>query len=161
MPYLLDSDVFISAKRDHYRMKVCPGFWDWLGKAHSSGRVYSIRKVSEELKTAGDNLSQWVKAQPASFFIGPGAGFGTASVAVSNWVQAQKYSVAAVSEFFSVSDYWLVAQALENGCTVVTHEVPRPDSRRKIKIPDVCDGVGVVWTNPFDMLEILGALFIL
>ncbi|MFC2099725.1 DUF4411 family protein [Candidatus Bipolaricaulota bacterium] len=159
MPYLLDANVFISAKRDHYRMSVCPGFWDWLSAAHSHGHVYSIKKVSEELKKPGDSLSAWAKGMPGGFFLGPGAGFGAASTAVSRWVQAQSYFPAAVSEFFSVADYWLVAQALETGYMLVTHEVPRPDAKRSVKIPDVCNGVGVDWMNPFDMLELLGAQF--
>ena len=62
MRYLLDANVLISAKRDHYRMSVCPGFWDWLNLAHSQGHVYSIKKVHDELKHAA--LSQWAKARP-------------------------------------------------------------------------------------------------
>ena len=27
MAYLLDSDVFIRAKNDHYGFDFCPGFW--------------------------------------------------------------------------------------------------------------------------------------
>jgi len=159
MPYLLDANVFISAKRDHYRMSVCPGFWDWLVVAHSQGHVFSVKKVSDELKSPGDSLSTWAKGMPAGFFLGPGPGFGTASAAVSKWVQAQSYFAAAVSEFFSVADYWLVAQALETGYTLVTHEVARPDAKKSVKIPDVCNGVGVKWMNPFDMLESHGARF--
>lgn len=30
MPYLLDANVFIQAKRLHYGMDFCPAFWDWL-----------------------------------------------------------------------------------------------------------------------------------
>ncbi len=33
MAYLLDSDVFIRAKRDHYGFDFCPAFWDWLEQA--------------------------------------------------------------------------------------------------------------------------------
>lgn len=159
MRYILDANVFISAKRDHYRMNVCPGFWDWLDHAHSQGQVYSIKKVNEELKKTTDALSQWAKSQPVTFFLSPGKSIGTASGVVSNWVQAQNYFPAAISEFFSIADFWLVSQALNGKHTVVTHEVSAPDSKKRIKIPDVCKGVGVVWMNPFDMLEKLGAKF--
>ena len=157
MRYLLDANVLISAKRDHYRMSVCPGFWDWLDLAHSQGHVYSIKKVHDELKHAA--LSQWAKARPNTFFLSPGSNFGASSSSVSSWVQAQSYFQAAIFEFFNVADFWLVAQALEGGVTVVTHEVPAPDSKNRIKIPDVCKGVGVACMNPFDMLEKLGAIF--
>ncbi|MGI6459578.1 MAG: DUF4411 family protein [Candidatus Hydrogenedentales bacterium] len=29
-PYLLDSDVFIQAKNEHYAFSICPGFWECL-----------------------------------------------------------------------------------------------------------------------------------
>ena len=73
----------------------------------------------------------------------------------------QSYTQAAISEFFAVADYWLVGHALATGYTVVTHEVSEPKSKKKIKIPDACNGVGVKWTNPFEMLEKEGALFVL
>jgi hypothetical protein len=30
MAYLLDANVFISAKNLHYGLDFCPAFWDWL-----------------------------------------------------------------------------------------------------------------------------------
>jgi len=34
--YLLDSDVLIRAKNDHYGFDFCPGFWDWLEAANAA-----------------------------------------------------------------------------------------------------------------------------
>gem|GEM_PF-6918350 len=36
MAYLLDSDVLIRAKNDHYGFDFCPGFWDWLEAANAA-----------------------------------------------------------------------------------------------------------------------------
>ena len=36
MAYLLDSDVFIRAKNDHYGFDLCPGFWEWLERVRVS-----------------------------------------------------------------------------------------------------------------------------
>mgnify|MGYP001403028963 CR=1 FL=1 len=30
MSYLLDANVFMSAKNLHYGLDFCPAFWDWL-----------------------------------------------------------------------------------------------------------------------------------
>ena len=40
--------------------------------------------------------------------------------------------------------------------TVVTREQPAPDSKKKIKIPDVCNAFGVVWTDPLSLYRTLG-----
>jgi len=60
-----------------------------------------------------------------------------------------------------VADYYLVAQALAGGHVVVTHEVAAPHVIKKIKIPDVCIGLGVKCMTPFEMLRKEGARFVL
>ena len=61
------------------------------------------------------------------------------------------YEPAAVSTFLQVSDYYLVAQAHAYGYTVVTHEIPSASVRR-IKIPDVCLGIGIKVMTPVEQL---------
>ena len=161
MAYLLDADVFISAKRDHYRMNVCPGFWDWIAAANRAAILYSIKAVREDLMRGSDLLASWARQQPKTFFLAPDAHVTTALKTVTNWVNSQDYTPAAISEFFGVADYWLVGHALATGYTVITHEVSAPTSKKRIKVPDVCNGVGVKWTNPFEMLERERALFVL
>lgn len=161
MAYLLDANVFISAKRDHYRMNVCPGFWEWIATANRGGILYSIKSVQEELKNGSDLLVAWARQQPKTFFLAPDAHVTTALKEISNWVNSQSYTAAAIAEFFAAADYWLVGHALATGYTVVTHEVSVPSSKKNVKIPDACNGVGVKWTNPFEMLEKEGALFVL
>ncbi|MGL5096417.1 MAG: DUF4411 family protein, partial [Planctomycetia bacterium] len=40
--YLLDSNVFITAKNSYYAFSICPGFWDSLLHFHvNEGSVYS------------------------------------------------------------------------------------------------------------------------
>lgn len=62
---------------------------------------------------------------------------------VSAWVQDQSYEPVARDIFFQAPDYWLIAYALSHNCTVVTHEVPGNRSTKKVKIPDVCVGLGI------------------
>lgn len=55
---------------------------------------------------------------------------------------------------------YLVGEALALGYTVVTQELPSP-SLRRIKILDVCVGLGIRCVSPFEMLRNRRARFIL
>jgi hypothetical protein len=43
--------------------------------------------------------------------------------------------------------------------TIVTQEVSAPESKKEVKIPDVCDAFEVPCIDTFEMLEKLGAQF--
>lgn len=161
MPYLLDANVFISAKNLHYGFDFCPAFWDWLVLAHNAGKVFSIEKVGDELRAGQDELAQWVSGLPAEFFQKPGAATLPALGTIANWVNSQpNYSAAAKSTFLQIADYYLVAQALAGGHVVVTHERPE-NSVHRVKIPNVCLGIGVRYITPFEMLRRERARFVL
>lgn len=78
---------------------------------------------------------------------------------MSAWASGQSYEPSAVSTFLQAGDYYLVAQALAGGHTVVTHEVPSPTVRR-IKIPDACVGLRIKRMTPFEMLRRERARFV-
>lgn len=161
MPYLLDADVFIRAKRDHYRFTFCPGFWEWLLEANRSEKVFSIDKVQGELRNGTDELVAWAEARTSSFFLASDSTVTVAAESVSAWANQQQYEQHAIATFFRSADYWLVAHALARKWKVVTHEVSAPGSRKEIKLPDACVGVGVLCTNPFQMLDDELARFVL
>jgi hypothetical protein len=152
MSYLLDANVFIQAKNLHYGMDFAPGFWEWIVQAHDGATALSIEKVGDELKAGGDELATWAAAQPTTFFKPADASDAAALTTVTQWVTSQGYEPAAVSTFLQVADLYLVAQALAGGYTVVTHEVFSP-SLKKIKIPNVCLGVGVKHVTTYEMLR--------
>ncbi|MCY4325615.1 MAG: DUF4411 family protein [Betaproteobacteria bacterium] len=154
MVYLLDADAFIRAKRLHYGFDFCPAFWDWLIANHAKGKVFSVDKVSNELKVGADELGRWAAARGSSFFLKPDQTTVAALTQVSAWIASKDYSTQATAAFMNGADYFLVAQALAGKHTVVTHEIPAPDtSKRRIKIPNVCAGLGVKCLSPFDMLR--------
>ena len=160
MTYLLDADVLIRAKNQHYGLDFCPAFWDWLVAGNHAGNVFSVEKVREELQAGADELSGWAWRRGAAFFLSPDASVVPALAAVSAWADGQRYTQAAVSTFLQAADYYLVAQARAGGHAVVTHEVASASVRR-IKIPDACDGLGVACVTPYRMLRDEGARFIL
>lgn len=161
MAYLLDANVFISAKNLHYGFDFCPAFWDWLVREHNTGKVRSIEKVGDELTAGQDELAQWAVGLPDGFFLKPDATAIPALSDVAEWVTSQpNYSPAAKNTFLQIADYYLVAQALAGGHVVVTHERPN-NSVHVVKIPNVGLGVGVTCISPFEMLRRERARFVL
>lgn len=160
MAYFLDADVFIRAKNLHYGFDFCPAFWGWLIQQNQAGQVYSIERVGDELLAGADELADWARDRGGDFFIPPDAALFPALAAVSAWATGQGYEPTAVSTFFQVADYYLVAQAHAGQHVVVTHEISSA-STRKIKIPDACIGLGIKCVTPYEMLRSERARFVL
>lgn len=160
MAYLLDANVFIQAKNLHYGLDFCPAFWDWLIGQNEARQVFSIERVGDEIEAGADALADWAADRGPGFFIAPDSVVLPALGTVSAWATGQQYEPAAVSTFLQVADYYLVAQALAQKHTVVTHEIASA-SKRRIKIPDACIGLGVKCMTPFEMLRRERARFVL
>jgi len=160
MAYLLDADVFIQAKNLHYGLDFCPAFWEWLITRNSDGRVFSIEKVGDEIQAGADELADWAGRRGDGFFLKPDAALLPALASVSTWATSQQYEPAAVNTFLQVADYYLVAHASAHQHTVVTHEIAA-NSKKKIKIPDACIGLGIKCMTPFEMLRRERARFVL
>ena len=160
---LMDADVFISAKNRYYAFDICPGFWDSLVYHFGAGNIRSIDKVRNEL-LAGRNtedLYQWAKNLPTSFFL------DTTQVDVVNaytdimlWVQqSPQYFDRAKAKFATEADGWLVAYGGAHCGIVVTNEQPRPESRNRVLLPDICNQFGVAYKDTFEMLKLLQISF--
>jgi hypothetical protein len=157
--YLLDANVFIDAKNRYFAFDIVPAFWDWLVAQHQAGKAFTVQAVYDEVIGGGDDLAAWMKSQPASFRLAPTAADSASLAGVSTWAQTYGFKAAAVSEFLQSADYFIVAQALTLGHTVVTHETPDPAAKKRVKIPDACVAVGVAWVSPFTWLRSEGAKF--
>lgn len=160
MKYLLDSNVFIEAKRLHYGFDFCPAFWDWLDEKATSATVRSVSRVATELYEGEDDLAEWAKERGERLFLEPTPESMAAFAKVSRWATDAGYQPVAVNTFLDVADSYLVATALADGYTVVTREKPA-DSKRMIKIPNACVAMDVKYLNPFDMLRLEKARFVL
>jgi len=160
MKYLLDANIFIEAKNRYYGFDFCPAFWDWLIQKNKEKIVFSIEKVLDEIKAGDDELSEWASNFDEEFFLRPDEKVFPSFGAVSSWVEDQKYHPSAPNTFFQGADYYLVAQALTHKFVVVTHEIVSV-SQKRIKIPNVCMGLGVKFMTPYQMLRIEKARFVL
>jgi len=160
MAYLIDADVFIQAKDRHYGFDFCPAFWDWMLAANADGRVFSVEQVGDELAGHDDALKSWAADRDERFFLRSSTQIIARLGEVSAWVTGQTYEESAISIFMEAADYFLIAHALAGGHSVVTHEVAAA-TVRKVKIPNVCIGLGVRCINPFVMLRSERARFVL
>lgn len=152
MKYLLDANVFISAKNLHYGFDFCPGFWQWLVEANERELVGSIESVGRELLAGEDELSEWAKARGPSFFRKPEHSLVSGLGRVSEWAVSQKYEPAAINTFFMAADYYLIGAALSSGACLVTHE-RIADTTKKIKIANACVDLGIECFTPYEMLR--------
>ena len=159
MAYLLDTNVFLEARKTHYGMDFCPAFWRWLTLSHASGEVFSIDQVREEL--LDDVIVPWIAAQSPDFFLSPDETVAMAVHALLVWVKRQGLLDPVIREFTETADMFLVAHALAKGHTVVTWEKSAPGSKKRIKIPDVCAVFDVRCIEPHVMLRELQARFVL
>ena len=160
MIYLLDANVFIQAKNLHYGLDFCPAFWEWLIESNLAQKVFSIDKVADEISAGADELTDWMRENADNMFLATDSRAVSHFGQVSGWTMGQNYEPAAINTFFQVADFYLIAHALAGGYVVVTHEVPA-DSTKRIKIPNVCIGLGLRFMTPYEMLRREQARFVL
>ncbi len=163
-PYLIDADVFIQAKNQHYAFPICPGFWDSLIGRHETQDVFSIDHIKQELLRGDEeeDLVQWVINEvPVKFFL------TTHDKAVSEcykdmmlWVQRNsQFLDYAKAKFATEADGWLAAYAKVHGYVVVTGEQYRPDVRNRVPLPNVCKQFDIECCEVFRMLSNLNVRF--
>ena len=157
--YLLDTNVFISAYQFHYGFDFHPGFWEWLIQANNDGRVFSIKKVHDEISRHEDPLSEWAGYHKDTLFLAPPSDIELSLKQIPDYLY-ETYASSDVRDFLGKADYYLIAYALSNQFTVVTHEVHKP-TKAKIKIPKVCQNFKVECITPFEMLRQENARFVL
>lgn len=157
--YIIDTNVLIEAKNRYYAFDLAPGFWEWLDLHHHEGTLASIEQVKSEIIRGNDKLSEWAKGHP-DFFLPFDAPAVEALRGVTSWAM-KEYPESAVDEFLRAADSALVAYGAAHGHTVVTQEVGRSGSKKRIKIPDACASFGVRHMNNFTMLHDVGIRLII
>lgn len=157
MTYLLDTNIFITAKNE-LPMDVYPSFWQALSQLAANGSFKSIKKVEDEIRKGKDELVDWIDNNlPKDFFIKENNETLVSLSTVSQWTMMNMtYTSAAKNDFANVADSWIIAEALSQSVTVVTYETPDPMCRKRVKIPDVCNAVGVKYCNLNDAFRALG-----
>ena len=113
------------------------------------------------MSKGNDNLAQWAKTRAQSGWFLPESDLGTQQSfqPIATWVMAQDYLPSAKRDFLACSDPWLVAKASTLNAVIVTHETFDPNSKRKVKIPNVCRQFNIATIDTFELLRRLNARF--
>ncbi|MCH8949600.1 MAG: DUF4411 family protein [Chloroflexi bacterium] len=136
-----------------------PGFWTFIDVMVQQGTVCCPVSVYDELVgRTDDELAAWAgEREGLPFFLEPDEAVQEFVGDVAAHVTSKYGSTKAVADFLDGADPWLIAYARIHGGTVITLEAGAiPGKTSKVKIPIVCDDLGVSWDSLFEMLEKLG-----
>lgn len=161
--YILDANVFIEAKRYTYPFDVFPGFWEWLDQEYEKKNLLSIKPIYDELTAGDDDLSQWTKERKdTDWFVKVDDEETQKNYSkIASWAvdPANNFKNTAYEDFLNVADSWIVAKAISENATVVTHEVYQENCKKRILIPNVCRAFGVPYINTIELIRKTGARF--
>ncbi len=156
--YCLDANVLIQAWQKYYSPKFCPGYWDVLNKLGSKGRIFIAEEVFNEITRTEDDLCEWIKASKITV---RSINSNVTKCLQSIYAKDPSHkTLVDNTRARSLADPWVIAHAINEGATVVTKEekVTALNSNR-IKIPNVCDNMGVAWINDFEFISELNIRF--
>ena len=145
--YCLDANVLIQAWQKYYNPKFCPDYWKVLIELGKNGKIFIPELVYEEIVRTEDDLSKWLKtSKPITKHI--------------RKILKDYPLLVDNTKSRSLADPWVIVHALSENATVVTKEekVTALNSK-KIKIPNVCDNIGIRWINDFQFIEELEIKF--
>ncbi|MCC5920657.1 MAG: DUF4411 family protein [Cyclobacteriaceae bacterium] len=162
--FIVDSNFFIQAHRAIYPLDVVQSFWLKLKNLADSGIIISIDKVKLEIfhdSAHEDELKDWCEKNLSDEFFHKTDVVIENYIKIVNWAASSAYTNRARQEFLEtdLADPWLVAYAMKTGYTIVTYEKSEPNSKRKIKIPEVCREFKVRYLNTIEMLRELNESF--
>ncbi len=154
MLHLLDANVLITANRLYYPLERVPEFWDWLVHQAAAGNVKMPLEMIEEIS---DELAEWIadRDHRNALLLAEDA-----DVALVQRVIDQGYAPDLDDKEVEIvgRDPFLIAAALHDPTSrsVVTVEVSKPGRQRANRhVPDVCNSLGVRWTDSFGLIRAL------
>ena len=165
--YIMDTNTFITAKNTFYAYDIVPSFWSTLLGMFKTGKVKVIDAVADEIADGKDDLTEWFGENIKKSADDAGDSYviqakqnGTVLQNYQNIanlvMQNAQYKESEKSRFLSRADLWLIAAGKALNATIVTQEVLSGKGTRKVKIPDICQQVGVKYVNLYEMMRAVG-----
>lgn len=145
MAYLFDTNIFIASK-NAMPIELWPTFWTRMTEMITSGQVFSINMVKDEISKGKDELCDWIKSHaPSSFFLSQDSDILIKYAETQQWAQSCPvgFTSAALNDYAANADAYLVATAAAKGMTIVTYEKSQSGSKKRVKIPDACAALNV------------------
>jgi predicted nucleic acid-binding protein len=156
--YCLDSNVLIQAWQTYYSPQICPEYWDVLNELGNQRRIVLPQMVVEEITRTEDDLSAWLKSSNIPKL-------RQTEQVIQCWKDIQvkdplhRLLVDNIKQR-SLADPWVIAHAMnEDACVVTKENKETARSTTRIKIPNVCENMGISWMDDFQFIQELNIQF--
>lgn len=156
--YCLDANVLIQAWQKYYSPKLCPDYWSVLDQLGKEDRIFLPQMVYEEITKTDDELAKWLKkSNILEYKIDGPVTEALKSIYAAN---SAHQNLVDNTKGRSLADPWVIAHAIKEKATVVTKEEKITAlNTTKIKIPNVCDNMGVRWINDYQLADEMNIRF--
>ncbi|MDX9697749.1 MAG: DUF4411 family protein [Bacteroidales bacterium] len=150
--YCLDANVLIQAWQKYYSPKFCPEYWNILNDLGKQNRIFLPEVVKEEITRTEDELSIWLKKSSIPIQ-------KIDEEIIKNWqkiIEVNPLHKLLVDNVKgrSLADPWVISHAMKMNATVVTKENKETAyNSKRIKIPNVCENIGLRWINDFEFIQ--------
>jgi len=155
LPYAIDTSGLVDGRRRYYPPTVFPGLWQNIEDLITAGSLFAPEEVLNDLARQDDEVHAWARTQ-AGLFVPLDDDIQQATTDIltiyAEWIPADRSR--------NVADAFVVALARVRNCPVVSGEKwtgsPYPD---RVKIPNVCEGLGIRHMSFLEMLQDIGWAF--
>lgn len=147
MSYIIDTSTLIVLKNHDFPFPENRNFWDWLKDLCQEGVLQIPVEVYKEVMKGDDALVGWMKELGRDSFIP--ASMGAPHLGRVLNVYADPMPAKTLGVLQTKADPFLIAHAIAMQAIVITDERPAPKITKpeKIKIPDVCNCLGIPCTH--------------
>jgi len=150
MKYCLDTNVFIEAWNKYYAYDFCRDYWEKLNQLAQEGILFTPDEVKREINKIDDNLGRWFKTK--DHFFRPISKEVITCLQVINRDE-KNHRLVDSSKFRSIADPWVIAHAMAEHAVVVTKEEYESNETKRIKIPNVCESLGIECIDDFELIR--------
>ena len=157
-PYCLDANVLIEAWQKYYSPAVCPDYWEMLNGLGQQERIFLPKAVFDEIIRTEDDLAAWLKTSLIP--VHPIDGQVTRCLSQIYAADPSHKLLVDNTRQRSLADPWVIAHAMNNKACVVTKEhLETAANSKRVKIPNVCQNMGIRWIDDFAFIRELKISF--
>lgn len=156
MIYCLDTNVFIQAWTKYYHIDFFSDYWRKLDELAQAGEVFATSEVKREIDKIDDTLKDWLGKRDYFF---KDIDDNVQRCLAEVFQDPNHHRLVDSTKQRSIADPWVIAHAMAEDAIVVTKEQFEINITKKIKIPNVCEAMGIEWIDDFEMVRRLGMQF--
>ena len=156
MIFCLDTNIFIQAWNGYYAIDFFPDYWDSLDQLAQQGVVFATEEVKREIEDTDDELKKWISSK--EYFFKP-IDDAVQECLIEVFKDPHHRRLIDSVKGRSKADPWVIAHAMAEDAVVVTKEEYAPPETARIRIPNVCDDLGIEWINDYELIRQLGLSF--